>query len=31
MTIEETIEMQFKKRDLKLEEPLEEYEETDKH
>lgn len=31
MTIEEIIEKQFRKRGLKLEEPLEEYEEQEKH
>lgn len=31
MTIEEIIERQFRIRDMKLEEPLEEYEEEDKH
>jgi hypothetical protein len=31
MTIEEIIERQFRTKGIKLEEPLEEYEETDKH
>lgn len=31
MTIEQIIERQFRRRRLKLEEPLEEYEEEDKH